>query len=100
MVRRRLSTQHCRCTSKTKCGRRFKGFPGVTPCPHCGAAGRLDKWADKKPWKKRDRLCYCSAYEWGAYGSPHREGYGACYYAPRTEDHEQETHDDGSAVGA
>lgn len=80
MIRRRLSKQHCRCTAKTNCGRRFKGFPGVTPCPSCGAPGRLDKWADRKPW--RARLCYCDGYSWSLRGSPHREGSGACKYNP------------------
>lgn len=72
--------KHCRCSSKTACGRRFKGYPGETPCPYCWAKSRLDKWAQRKPW--RARLCYCDGYDWSIKGSPHREGGGACKFNP------------------
>ncbi len=92
----RTSKQHCRCTSKKACGKRFKGLPGVTCCPHCGAAGRLDKWADSKPWREPEKLCSCGgvngAYAWKD-GSPHRLGSPGCLGAvpagePNTYDEE------------
>lgn len=66
----RRTAAHCRCTSKA-CGKRFKGAPGVTRCPSCARVGRLDRWADAKPW--RARVCHC-----GAYHFPHRFGGAAC----------------------
>lgn len=65
-----LTPKHCRCTSRA-CGRRFKGQPGVTHCPPCARVGRLDRWADAKPW--RALTCHCDAYPY-----PHRIHGGAC----------------------
>lgn len=66
----RPSSKHCRCTSRA-CGKRFKGTPGVSQCPTCGRIGRLDTWAQARPW--RLVLCYCDEYRY-----PHRTGGGKC----------------------
>lgn len=84
MKPRRLSKQHCRCRNKKACGRRFKGFPGTTKCPHCGGESRLDKWAAAKPWN--DKLCGCDGvnkWESATFAdSPHREGSPGCVGRP------------------
>jgi hypothetical protein len=64
------SKKHCRCTSR-QCGKRFKGHPGITACPTCGREGRLDRWAQSKPW--RADCCDC-----GVYVFKHRMYGGAC----------------------
>jgi hypothetical protein len=66
--------RHCRCTSKA-CGKRFKGVPGLTKCPACERVGRLDRWANAKPW--RALTCHCDAYHF-----PHRRQ-GGCCFGPR-----------------
>lgn len=75
MARRLHSAKHCRCRVR-KCGHRFKGIPDVTGCPACGRPGRLDKWAQARPW--RALTCHCDAYPYY-----HRQGGGACS-GPRT----------------
>ena len=69
--------RHCRCRNKTACGKRFKGTPGVTPCPHCGGESRLDKWAAKRGWQSR-ALCHCDGYWWSIRGAPHKLGSPHC----------------------
>lgn len=54
-----MAKRHCRCTSRA-CGKRFKGVPGLTKCPVCDRVGRLDKWAQAKPW--RANVCDCGVY--------------------------------------
>lgn len=79
-MRRRFTKQHLRCRSKTTCGRRFKGFAGITRCPSCGSESRLDKWANSKPW--RNLLCYCDG-PWWSIRAPHKIGTGDCRYNPK-----------------
>lgn len=62
--------RHCRCTSRA-CNKRFKGVPGLTKCPTCDRPGRLDKWAQSKPW----RACMCDC---GVYVFKHRLLGGRC----------------------
>ena len=74
---------HCRCRSRSKCGKRFTGTPGVTLCPACGGPSRLDKWANARPWKDPNKLCHCDAYWWSIKRSPHRLGSGLCHHNPK-----------------
>lgn len=69
-----VSLKHCRCTHRA-CGKRFKGVSGVTRCPSCSRPGRLDRWANAKPW--RALVCHCDAYHF-----PHRQQ-GGCCVGPR-----------------
>lgn len=79
---KRLSKQHCRCTSKKACGRRCKGFAGE-PCPSCGAPLRLDIWGQARARHRTD-LCYCDGPHWSI-KAPHRFGSGGCKYQQECE---------------
>lgn len=73
------SKQHLRCRHKG-CEKRYKGHPGVTPCPRCGHLANVDSWASQRPW--RQLTCHCDGYAWSMRGSPHRRGTGSCNYNP------------------
>lgn len=73
---------HCRCR-KCQARRALPKHPleylRQPKCRNCGARDfRVDAWANARPWRKRENLCWCDGIWFSIKGAPHRMGCLGC----------------------